>query len=243
VVSGNVSFYNETNGLSIYPTPILGMVGLIEPAEQAMTQWFKAADDAILLLGTTREELGGTEYLRVVHNREQGAPPQLSLDEEKALQACILDLIGRGLVQSAHDCSDGGLAVALAECCVSHPSSWEGAPGSPAGPGSPPLPRPRHRFGAVVRLEPNGLRRDALLFGESQARAILSVKPEHVQQVLKAAAHQGVPAAEIGRVGGDRLVIEVESDRWGPGCRLDAGLDDLYDRWGRSIERAITSDE
>ncbi len=74
VVSGNVSFYNETNGLSIYPTPILGMVGLIEPAERAMTQWFKQAGDTVMLLGSTKEDLGGTEYVRVIHHREQGAP-------------------------------------------------------------------------------------------------------------------------------------------------------------------------
>ena len=114
-----MSFYNETNGLSIYPTPILGMVGLIEPAERAMTQWFKQAGDTVMLLGSTKEDLGGTEYLRVIHHREQGAPPYLSVETEKGLQACVLKLIREELVRSAHDCSDGGLAVALAECSLS----------------------------------------------------------------------------------------------------------------------------
>ncbi|MDE3244357.1 MAG: phosphoribosylformylglycinamidine synthase subunit PurL [Nitrospirota bacterium] len=218
VVSGNVSFYNETNGLSIYPTPILGMVGLIEPADRAVTQWFKQAGDQIIVLGATRDDLGGTEYLRVAHHREQGSPPLLDLEAEKALQACVLALIGDGLVQSAHDCSDGGLAVTLAECCVSSPV---------------------HRLGAVVRLEPNGLRRDALLFGESQGRVVLSVKSSVVGQVLKTAEKMGVPAVTIGSVQGDRLVIDVAADRWGPGCRIDADLETLFDRWGKSLERTL----
>ncbi len=218
VVSGNVSFYNETNGLSIYPTPILGMVGLIEPADRATTQWFKQAGDTIVLLGTTKEDLGGTEYLRVVHAREQGAPPALSLEEEKAVQGCVLKLIRDGLVRSAHDCSDGGLAVALAECCLSNPTQPNGA---------------------VVRLTLNGLRRDALLFGESQSRVVLSVSPDHADQVLRIAAERGVMAVAIGRVGGGRLVIEVADDRKSPGCRIDVDLTTLQDRWANSLERAI----
>ncbi|MEK6604499.1 MAG: phosphoribosylformylglycinamidine synthase subunit PurL, partial [Nitrospirota bacterium] len=121
VVSGNVSFYNETRGLSIYPTPVIGMVGLIEKADRAVSQGFKNEGDAIVLLGETGEELGGTEYLRAVHHREQGTPPMLNLDREVALQALVLKAIERGLVQSAHDCSEGGLSVALAECCLSAP--------------------------------------------------------------------------------------------------------------------------
>ncbi|TLY15065.1 MAG: phosphoribosylformylglycinamidine synthase II, partial [Nitrospirae bacterium] len=218
VVSGNVSFYNETNGLSIYPTPILGMVGLIEPADRLMTQWFKQAGDAIILLGTTKEDLGGTEYLRVIHHREQGTPPVFSPETEKAVQTCVLKLIGDGLVQSAHDCSDGGLAVTLAECCVSGPA---------------PL-------GAVVRLGSNGLRRDSLLFGESQSRVVLSVTPAHSETVLRIAGEIGVPAKVIGSVGGARLLIDVEADRSSPGCRVDADLDALRDRWGRSLERALS---
>ncbi|MGH7232114.1 MAG: phosphoribosylformylglycinamidine synthase subunit PurL [Nitrospiraceae bacterium] len=218
VVSGNVSFYNETNGLSIYPTPILGMVGLIEPAERAVTQWFKHAGDMVILLGETREDLGGTEYLRVIHHREQGTPPYLSLETEKALQACALKLIRDGFVQSAHDCSDGGLAVALAECCFSDST------------------RP---LGAVLRLSLNGVRRDALLFGESQSRVILSVSPSHADQVLAIAHDLGVPADVIGTVGGDRLVIEVEGDTQAAGCRIDTDLQTLHDRWANSLGRAI----
>ncbi len=218
VVSGNVSFYNETNGLNIYPTPILGMVGLIEQAEQTMTQWFKQAGDVIILLGATREDLGGTEYLRVAHHREQGEPPYLNLDTEKALQACALTLIRDGVVQSAHDCSDGGLAVALAECCLSNPTQ---------------------ALGAVVRLDGYTIRRDALLFGESQSRIVLSVKAEAAETVLKAAQAMGVPVAKIGTVGGERLVITVEPVKQAPACRVDEDLKTLLDRWSHSLERAL----
>jgi phosphoribosylformylglycinamidine synthase len=219
VVSGNVSFYNETNGLNIYPTPILGMVGLIEQADKAMTQWFRQAGDAIVLLGATREDIGGTEYLRVVHHREQGEPPYLNLDTEKALQACVLKVIREGLVQSAHDCSDGGLAVALAECCVSAPEN--------------PL-------GAAVRLTGHTIRRDALLFGESQSRVILSVEPAQADKVLSIAKELGVPAAKIGTVGGDRLTIDVEAVKQASACRVDADLKTLLDKWGNGLERALT---
>jgi phosphoribosylformylglycinamidine synthase len=218
VVSGNVSFYNETNGLSIYPTPILGMVGLIERTGHITTQWFKQAGDAIILLGKTREELGGSEYLRVVHHREQGMPPHLSLDDEQRLQRYLLSAIREGLVRSAHDCSDGGLAVALAEGCLSSP----GAP-----------------LGASVTLAADGMRRDALLFGESQSRVLLSVEPAHVDRVLQGAWDAGVPATRIGEVGGARVIIDVEADKHAPGCRIDADLATLADRWGNSLERQL----
>ncbi len=218
VVSGNVSFYNETNGLSIYPTPMIGMVGLIERADRAMTQWFKQADDDIVLLGATQEDLGGTEYLRVAHAREQGAPPILNMETEKALQACVLALIRNGLVRSAHDCSDGGLAVALAECCVS-------APGV--------------RLGAVVQCAHSGIRRDAVLFGESQSRVILSVTPEHRDAVLAAAVSHGVPAAVIGKVGGERLTIDVPAERGMSACRVDLPVAQLFDAWACAIERML----
>ena len=218
VVSGNVSFYNETNGLSIYPTPIIGMVGLIDPAEHAMTQWFKHPGDLIILLGATKEDLGGTEYLRVVHSREQGSPPALSLDTEKTLQQCVLKLIRAGVVHSAHDCSDGGLAVAIAECCLSNPTQ--------------PL-------GAVVRLHAEGLRRDELLFGESQSRVVLSASPADAGEALRIAWDLGVPAAIIGVVVRERLLIEVGPDKQGPGCRIETDLPTALDRWGKSLERAL----
>ncbi len=116
VISGNVSFYNETKGTGIYPTPVIGMVGIIDDVANATTQYFKDAGDAVILLGETKEEIGGTEYLKVVHNQERGMPPDLDLDTEAALQKAVLESIVAELVKSAHDCADGGLAVALAEC-------------------------------------------------------------------------------------------------------------------------------
>jgi phosphoribosylformylglycinamidine synthase subunit PurL len=221
VVSGNVSFYNETNGLSIYPTPILGMVGLIEPADRVVTQWFKQAGDVVILLGATREDLGGTEYLRVIHHREQGSPPYLDLEVEKALHTCVLKLIGEGIVESAHDCSDGGLAVALAECCVSHPTK---------------------PVGAVLKLTLDRLRRDAVLFGESQSRVVISVRPAHVDQVLHMAQTFRVPAMAIGTVGGDRVIIEVEGDGQTSGCTIDSDVHALYDRWANSLKRVLEAE-
>jgi phosphoribosylformylglycinamidine synthase len=217
IVSGNVSFYNETNGLSIYPTPMLGMVGLIEHADWATTQWFKEEADDIILLGATREDLGGSEYLKIIHAREQGSPPFLSLDAEKALHECVLTLIQGGLVRSAHDCSDGGLVVALAESCMS-------------GPGRP--------LGAVVKLAPGRLRKDAVLFGESQSRIVLSAKPAHRQAILDRAKECGVPAEVIGVVGGDRLVVSLGDER-SAATAIDMPTGALFDRWAFSIERTL----
>src|SRR3989449_8141022 len=155
-VSGNVSFCNETRGLSIYPTPIIGMVGLLDHVEQAVSQGFKADGDAILLLGETGEDLGGIEYLRAVHHREQGTAPVLNLEREAALHRVVLQAIEQGLGRSAHDCAEGGLAVALAASCLSATN----------GP-----------LGAEIVLDRHGLRRGTLLFGESPAPVILSVTP------------------------------------------------------------------
>jgi len=218
IVSGNVSFYNETNGLSIYPTPMLGMVGLIEQADRAMTQWFRNDGDVIVLLGKTRDDLGGSEYLKVLHHREQGSPPFLNPETEKAVQDFVLKVIQEGLVQSAHDCSDGGLAVALVECCVSAPSE---------------------KRGAVVKLSLDSLRRDALLFGESQSRIILSANPHAAESILTRAWDTGIPASKIGVVGGQRFIIDVEKGQWSQGCRIDLSMDEVADRWANAIERLL----
>jgi phosphoribosylformylglycinamidine synthase len=217
IVSGNVSFYNETNGLSIYPTPMLGMVGLIDDAEWSMTQWFKQEGDDIILLGSAREDLGGSEYLKAVHAREQGSPPYLNLDMEKALHDCLLSLIRDGLLQSAHDCSEGGLAVTLAESCISGPE---------------------RTLGAVVRLIKGRLRKDALLFGESQSRVVISAKPVHRQAILEYGRRFGVPAEVIGAVSTERLIVSV-GDGGSAEPMIDQPVAMLYDRWGLSLERAL----
>lgn len=217
IVSGNVSFYNETNGLSIYPTPMLGMVGLIDDSERAMTQWFKNEGDDVLLLGSSREDLGGAEYLKVVHAREQGSPPYLSLEKEKALHECVLSLIREGFLQSAHDCSEGGLAVTLAECCMSGTD---------------------RRLGAVVSLTRGRLRKDAVLFGESQSRIVVSAKPVHRQTILDRAAQCGVPIEVIGAVSGSGLVMYLR-DEHATEKVIDHPVAMLHDRWAFSLERTI----
>ncbi|MDF0653119.1 MAG: phosphoribosylformylglycinamidine synthase subunit PurL [Nitrospira sp.] len=217
IVSGNVSFYNETNGLSIYPTPMLGMVGLIDDIERSMTQWFKQEGDDIILLGSSREDLGGSEYLKVVHAREQGSPPYLSLDTEKALHDCLLFLIRDGLLQSAHDCSEGGVAVALAESCISGPD---------------------RALGAVVRLTRGRLRKDAVLFGESQSRVVVSAKPAHRQPILNHARSFGVPIEIMGTVTGGRLIVSV-GDEGSTEPVIDQPVAMLHDRWVCALEQAL----
>ena len=219
VVSGNVSLYNETNGLSIYPTPILGMVGLIEPVDQVTTQWFKNSGDRIILLGETREDLGGTEYLKVVHYREQGSPPMLNLEAEKVLQDCLLNMIQNGWIQSAHDCSDGGLAVALAECCFS-PSIGE-----------------RDLVGANVQLDEDKLRTDALLFGETPSRVVISASPKDTPNVLSFSKECGLLAADIGQVGGEKLSIRVGRRSKN---EVDLPVSRLMERWNNSIEQLLS---
>lgn len=217
IVSGNVSFYNETNGLSIYPTPVLGMVGLIDDAERSMTQWFKQEGDDIILLGSSREDLGGSEYLKVVHAREQGSPPYLSLNAEKALHECVLSLIRDDLLQSAHDCSEGGVAVALAESCISGPE---------------------RALGAVVRLTRGRLRKDSVLFGESQSRVVVSAKPVHRQPILDQARRFGIPIEVMGTVTGDRLIVSV-GDESTTETMIDQPVAMLRDRWACSVEREL----
>jgi phosphoribosylformylglycinamidine synthase len=208
VVSGNVSFYNETRGLGVYPTPIVGVVGKAT-IDHVTTQWFKADGDAVVVFGETKEELGGTEYLASVHHREQGLPPELDLDAEKKLYECCLELAAAGLLQSAHDCSDGGLAVALAECCVSS-GAWVGA--------------------EIEMANPRGLREDALLFGESQSRIVVSVGADRVARVIEIAARWGVPVARVGRTGGDRLQIVIEGR-----VVVDVAVADAAKAWSEGL--------
>jgi len=186
VVSGNVSFYNETPTDAIHPTPVVGMVGVIEDIERRCTMDFKRPGDRVILLGESLQELGGSEYLAVAHGLETGRPPALDLAREKAVQAACLEAIRAGLVRSAHDCSEGGLAVALAESCI------------------------RGGIGAEIKLPPqqSDLRLDAALFGESQSRIILSANPRHVEEIARIAEKHGAPCAVIGETGGDRLRIE-----------------------------------
>ncbi len=192
VTGGNVSLYNETEGRGIYPTPVIGMLGVIEDAKHVTTQWFKEAGDVILLLGATRSDLGASELLAQLTGDVRGAVPQLDLNAELAVEKVCLAAIQEGLVRSAHDCADGGLAEALAESCF---SSYR-----------------RPALGARIDLSEHakqcGLTDPiALLFSESPSRIILSVKTEHVARVEELADGSNVSCAVIGEAGGDNLLI------------------------------------
>jgi len=186
VVSGNVSFYNETDGIPIYPTPVVAMVGLLSDVARHVTPWFKSEGDVVALLGHDREGLGGSEYLKVVHGLVRGKPPEIDLKLERAVQRCCLKAIEKGMIRSAHDISEGGLAVALAECCI-------GGPGEPAG--------------VKIKLKEK-MRADALLFGEAPSRIIVSLKKRHLGGLRQMAAREGVPVEVIGEVGGSSLMIQ-----------------------------------
>lgn len=183
VIGGNVSLYNETNGEAVYPTPVVGMVGLIHDVDHITTQSFKNEGDVLLLLGETRAELGGTEYQKLMNGSVFGRPPVLDLEVEKKLQQTVLTAIQHGLIASAHDLAEGGLATALVES---------------AEPG----------LGAVVDWN-IGLRPDIALFSESQSRVLLSVKPEHMNVVCELAAKNGTSCAKIGTVGTDAVSVKI----------------------------------
>ena len=209
VVSGNVSFNNENPKGSVDPTPIVGMVGLIKDKAKIVTQYFKAAGDTILLLGKNKEEIGGSEYLKTVHGKKQGKCPAIDLKLEKSVEKTTLEAIEKGLVASAHDCSEGGLAVALTESCISNP---------------------KKKLGAVVTLASGRIRRDALLFGESQSRIILSAKQKNAEKILQIARKNKTPISIIGKVGGSRLVINR---------LINASVGGLYKAWSTAIENQM----
>jgi phosphoribosylformylglycinamidine synthase len=187
VISGNVSFYNESFGQPIYPTPTVGLVGLLDHVDQHCTAAFKSAGDVIVLVGETENELGGSEYLKVAHGLVSGRPPALDLELEADVQGAVRAGIRAGLVRSAHDCSEGGLAVAIAESCI-------------AG-----------GLGADVHLD-DDLPTVASLFSETQSRIVVSVAEDDIEPLLGLLDECEVPYGVIGTVGGERLAIEGTVD-------------------------------
>ena len=192
VVSGNVSLYNETKGEAIFPTPTVAVVGLIEDQSKVMTAGFKQAGHCIGLIGFTMEELGGSEYLKVLFDRNEGKPPVLDRKHEKQVQEFCLELIQKGLIQSAHDCSEGGLAIAVAESCF---SATEEA------------------LGATLELE-STLRGDALLFGETQSRIIISFPEELTDQIEDLALSYPVDFSLIGKTGGSQFTVSINGQEY-----------------------------
>jgi phosphoribosylformylglycinamidine synthase len=162
------------------------MVGLLAEVKKHATPWFKAEGDLIVLLGRSREELGGSEYLKVMHGLVRGTPPWIDLKLERAVQRCCIRAIQRGVIRSAHDLSEGGLAVALVECCATGTEQ---------------------SFGAKVTLQ-EATRADVLLFGESASRIVVSVQEKSLDQLTEIAEKEGAPIRIIGRVGGSRLSIQ-----------------------------------
>ncbi|HEY1587323.1 MAG TPA: phosphoribosylformylglycinamidine synthase subunit PurL, partial [Polyangia bacterium] len=215
VVSGNVSLYNETEGRAVKPTPTIGMVGLIDNAADAVGPAFRA-DCAVALLGVNSDEIGGSEYLDVIHGKQAGAPPKLDLAREAAVGKACRALVAAKLLASAHDCSEGGLAVALAESCI-----------QPATPGAPLV-------GATVKLDET-MRADLLVFGEAPSRIVVSFAPGREAEVRAIAAEHGAPMTVIGATGGRRLTIYQQSARV-----IDVALDELATAW-RGGFRAVVS--
>jgi phosphoribosylformylglycinamidine synthase len=189
VISGNVSFYNESFGQPIYPTPTVGLVGTLRDIEDHCTMGFVSEGDAVVLLGRTKAELGGSEYLKVVHGMVAGAPPKVTLADEKLLVELLVTAIRTGIIRSAHDCSEGGLAIALAESCL-------------AG-------------GIGARVEAaSDLPGAVALFSESQGRAVVTVAADHYDALKTLAVTHATPCVRIGTVGGDRLVITGHAAVW-----------------------------
>ena len=207
ITGGNVSLYNETEGTAIYPTPVIGVVGLLEDASRVLQPWFSTDRDAVLLLGETRVDLGGSVYLDRVHGAVVGRPPALDLDVERRLHVAMRELATAGVLRSAHDLGDGGLAVALAECCF----DADGV-----------------RLGASVKVDAR-LRTDVTLFSESPSRMLVTTpEPEKVEEIAR--RHE-VPVRRLGELGGERLKIAS-----GERTLVDAAVGDLRDAW-LSLER------
>ncbi|HEY5812244.1 MAG TPA: AIR synthase related protein, partial [Terrimicrobiaceae bacterium] len=213
VTGGNVSLYNESPTGPIDPTPTIGMVGLIEDAKYITTQFFKHDGDVIILIGDLGNELGATHYLKLVHGRREGSPPQLEYAKEKAVHDAVRGLIRIGLVQSAHDCSEGGLAVALVEGCLSGD---------------------KQPLGAEIDFGETGLRPDVLLFNETQSRVILSVKKQNAAAAIALLEWRGVAARRLGTVTAtDVLRISADGKTYG------WSLDELDSFWSQSIEKLL----
>lgn len=218
VISGNVSFYNETDGKGILPTPTIGMVGLLEDIRKLITHGFKNEGDVIALLGVTKEDLAASEFAQTVLGLstaeliENGVVPELDVWLELKVQDTVLKLADEFLIKSAHDCSDGGLAVALAECAFSSLG--------------------RDAIGAEIALAGNGVSTEAMLFGETPSRIVISFAPENLGRVTELAGN--CPLEIIGKVGGDSLKISVDGR-----SVIDSTVADLENAWSNALDKKL----
>jgi phosphoribosylformylglycinamidine synthase len=215
VTGGNVSLYNQSPAGPIDPTPTVGIVGQIRDAKHITPSHFQKTGDAIILVGVIGAELGASLYLREIHGLKRGRPPELNLDREKKMHDAVRAAIRLGDIRSAHDLAEGGLLVALAECCIG------GA----------------RQIGAQVLLEYSDERLDAQLFGETQSRAILTTSLEHVESVLALIHGHGVPAQKIGTVGGSELVLHQPIGPISRGIKWDVAS--LYQTWDSVLDSCL----
>jgi len=222
VISGNVSFYNETDGDGVLPTPTIGMVGLLDDVRKIVTHCFKREGDLIAVLGSTRDDLSVSEYSQTVLGMstneliEIGSVPQIDLDLEHAVQETCLRLSDRMVLHSAHDCSDGGLAVAVTECCF---SSLNNSPD-----------------GATLELSSEDLEPEAILFSESPSRIVISFDPSDLETVREIAKQNRAPFEVIGRVGGDSLNISIDGE-----TVIEAQVADLEEVWKNALPSKLAA--
>ncbi len=207
VTGGNVSFYNDTEGQSIYPTPVLGVVGLVQDVNKSISPGFKKTGDLIFMIGKNKDEIGGSEYLKFCWNMEKGLPPQIDLQEEKQVHNVCIEAIEKELICSAHDISEGGLAACVAECAFFS----------------------KHLVGCTLYLQ-DQLRTDSLLFGESQSRIIITAKPENKDALIEIAKNRKVPIHEIGTTGGDHIAIHHQGEKI-----IDLSIEQAYRIWKQAI--------
>jgi len=212
ITGGNVSFYNETEGESIFPTPVVGTVGILEDKTQRVTHHFKGDGDWIYLAGHTTDEIGGSEYLKTIHETILGLPPTLDLEQEKALHDFVRAAAGRKWLRSAHDLSEGGLGVAIVESLF-----------GPLG----------EMVGATISLESPG-RADTLLFSESQSRMLVSTLPELAQDLEALADQFGMPLSRLGVTGGDKLRVQLNGLE-----AITLDISDLRKAWWSALEKDI----
>jgi phosphoribosylformylglycinamidine synthase len=221
ITGGNVSFYNETLGEGIYPTPVLGVVGVLEDVHKAAKMPFAAAGRSIVLLRggeladaiVVESEFGSSEYAKEILGEIWGYPPELDLEKEAALQKAVIELVTQGLVDSVHDCADGGLAVALAEKTFAR------------------------NVGARVKLASGGLAADFVLFGEDASRILLSCDPGKVSRIQQVAREHGVAAEVLGETAGDRLEIWLEGE-----VVVSAAVSELSAAYEGALEAALKAD-
>ncbi len=217
VVSGNVSLYNETEGISIFPTPTIGMVGLVKDVSKIVRPWFQNPGDIVLLLGgSIGEDIGGSEYLKTEHGKICGRPPAVDLKSGKNLVELLLECTEQSILKSSHDISEGGFAVALAECCF-NPDGTRGVSVNPSD------------------INENSLRNDFLLFAETQSRVIASIDPKKMNRMKEISVQFGVPVIVAGAV--------TDDDRFRIGNLIDMSVSAVFGAWSSGFEKNLLSQD